>query len=73
MPMVENALCLLKLNGKQIDWHMSWEGVISVRHCMGIFHRIKERGHFQDFVMVVLISLWQLMLQLVDWTYPTLI
>ena len=47
---MENALCLLKLNEKRIDWHMLWAGVIHVRCYMGIFHRIKERGHsgFRD-------------------------
>jgi hypothetical protein len=55
--MLENALFLLKLNGKQIDWHMLWEGVIHVKRFMGIFHRIKEKGHSQDFVMAALISL----------------
>lgn len=64
--MVENVLYLLKLNEKQIDWHMLWAGVIRARRYMGIFHRIKERGHSQDSVMVALISLWQLMSQHVD-------
>jgi hypothetical protein len=55
--MVENALYLRKLNEKQIDWHMPWAGVMHVRRCMEISHKIREKGRSRDFEMAGLTSL----------------